>query len=258
MAIGFRELLLYRLVLRGQEDDLAVRRLGHRLHGFEISDLHGWCAGQDVGGLTHEFRGFDLGTRADDLGLTGPLGLRGHGQAVLELLAEDDILDKHALHRRTPSRRSLLDDLTNRLRDLLATLDHVLQHARADDVAQRGLCPLDERLSQVGDAECGLVRARDMIVDDGREGEVDVVFGHADLFRNFDDLNLDVDLNERFGQRVDFDETRVDCAREATELGDQPDLALRDGLVWVGADDAAWDGSQGTDAPAESVDHVWW
>lgn len=60
VAVGFRELRLHGLVLRGQEDDLAVGRLGHGLHGLEVSDLHGRGAGQDVGGLAHELGGFHL------------------------------------------------------------------------------------------------------------------------------------------------------------------------------------------------------
>jgi hypothetical protein len=44
------------------------------------------------------------------------------------------------------------------------------------------------------------------------------------------------------------DKTRVDGAGEATELGDESNIALRDGLVGVGADDAAGNGAEETDA----------
>jgi len=256
MLIGLSQRRLHRLVLRRQEDDLAVGGFGHRLHGFKVSDLHGRRAGQDVGGLAHEFCGFDLSTRANDLRLTSPLGLRGHGQAVLKLLAEDDILDEHTLHRRAPAGGRLLDDFADRLRDLLAALDHVLQHARTDDVAESGLRTLDERLAKIGDTEGGFVWACDVVVDDGCEGQVDVVFGHADLFWDFDDLNLDVYLDQALGEWVDLDETWVYCSCESTEFGDQTDLTLRNWLVWVGADDAAGDGAKGTDAASEGVDHA--
>lgn len=198
------------------------------------------------------------GARADDLRLSGPLGLRRHGQAVLQLLAEDDILDQHAFDRGTPAGGRLFDDLADGLGDLLAALDDILQHAGADDVAQGGLGALDEGLAQVGDAEGGLVRAGDVVVDDGGEGQVDVVLGHADLLGHLDDLDLDVDLDQALGERVDFDEAWVHGAPEAAELRDQAHLALRDGLVGVRADDAAWDRAHGSDAAAEGVDHAWW
>lgn len=52
--------MLYRGRHAWEEDDLGVCGLGHGLHGFEVSDLHSWCAGQDVGGLAHQFCGLDL------------------------------------------------------------------------------------------------------------------------------------------------------------------------------------------------------
>jgi hypothetical protein len=81
-----------------------------------------------------------------------------------------------------------------------------------------------------------------------------VILGHAHLFRDLDDLNLDIDLDERFGQRVNLDETGVDGAIEATELGDQADISLRNGFVRVGTADAAWDRSEEANAGAEIVD----
>ena len=83
-----------------------------------------------------------------------------------------------------------------------------------------------------------------------------LTFGHANLLRHFHDLNLDIDLHERFGQRVDLDETGVDSTSEATELGDQTDVALLDGLVWVRAADAARNRTESTDGRAQGVDHA--
>lgn len=48
------------LVRRGQEDDLAVGGLGHRLHSLEVADLHSRSRREDVGGLTHKLGGLDL------------------------------------------------------------------------------------------------------------------------------------------------------------------------------------------------------
>jgi hypothetical protein len=81
-------------------------------------------------------------------------------------------------------------------------------------------------------------------------------FGHADLLRHFDNLDLDVDLNERFRERVDLDETWVDGASETTELGDETNISLLDRLVWVWAAETARNGTESTDGRAESVDHA--
>lgn len=255
-AANLGQLLLHSLVLGGQEDNLRVRRLGHLLHRLEVSDLHSRSAGQDISGLPHELGGLDFGARGNDFSFTGTLALRGHGKRVLQLLAEDDVLDEHGLDLDAPSGSNLFDNVADVLGDLFAALNHVLQDARADDVAEGGLGTLDERLADVGDAEGGAVRRRDAVVDDGREPQGDVVLGHADLLGDFDELDLDVDLNETFGQRVDLDETRVDGAREAAEPGDQTHVALIDGLIRVRADDAAWNRTAGTDDVAQGVDHA--
>ena len=93
-----------------------------------------------------------------------------------------------------------------------------------------------------------------MVVDDGGQVQCDIVLGHADLTRDLDDLDLDIDLDEALGERVDLDETWVDSTCEAAEFGDQPDVTLRDRLVGVGADEAARDSSAETDAATQVVD----
>lgn len=218
------------LVGGGQEDDLGVGGLGHGLHGLEVADLHGRGGREDVGGLAHELGGLDLGLGGDDLALANTLALGGHGQGTLELLAEDDVLDEHALDPHAPAERHVLDDLPDALRELLAALDDVLQDARAHDVAEGRLRALDEGLLHVRDAEGHLVRARDVVVDDGREVDGDVVLGHADLSGDLcfvlpplvmnglkdeelgvdrslrtDNLNLHVDLDKTLAERVDLD-----------------------------------------------------
>lgn len=69
-------------------------------------------------------------------------------------------------------------------------------------------------------------------------------------------LDFHIDLHQRLGERVDLDETRVDSARKATELGDETDVALVDRLVRVGAADATRHSTEGSDERAESVDHT--
>lgn len=70
------------------------------------------------------------------------------------------------------------------------------------------------------------------------------VYALADLLT--DNLNLDIDLNEAFAERVDLDETWVDRTIETTELGDQADVTLRNRLVWIGTADATREGAHGS------------
>ena len=72
--------------------------------------------------------------------------------------------------------------------------------------------------------------------------------------KHANDLDLDIDLDQFLRQRIDVDKTRVDCAIEATEFGDETDISLADSLVWVRADDAAGNGAHATDEGTESAD----
>lgn len=90
-------------------------------------------------------------------------------------MAEDDVLDQHALDLDTPAGSGVLDDGADVLRDFFTALDHVLEDARADNVAEGGLGALDEGLADVADAEGGFVGGGDVVVDDGCELEVDIV-----------------------------------------------------------------------------------
>lgn len=93
-----------------------------------------------------------------------------------------------------------------------------------------------------------------MVVNDGGETEGDIVLGHADLLWDLCNLDLDIDLNETLAEGVDANETRVDSLVELAELGDEADVALLDVLEGVGANDAARDGTESTNAAAEGVD----
>jgi hypothetical protein len=194
-----------------------------------------------------------LCTGRDDLCLTSSLRLSSHGQRILEILRKDDVLDKHRLDFDTPTQRSLLDNLADRLSNLLTTLNHILQHTCTDNMTQRRLCTLDKCLADVADAEGGLVRRRDAVVNDGRKLQRDIVLGHADLLGDLDDLDLDVDLHKLLGERVDVDETGVDGAGEAAEFGHETYVSLVHGLIGIRANDAAGDCAEGTDAATKSV-----
>lgn len=216
--------------------------------------MHGRRRRQNVCCLAHELRGLDFGSGGDDLGFSGSLGLRGHGERVLQILVEDQVLDEHGLDFYTPTSSGLFDDFADGLRDLLAALDDILQNAGTDYVAKCCLCALDECLAYIGNAEGSLVRRSDSVVDDRGELQRYVVFGHADLLGNLDNLDLDIDLNELLRKRVDVNETGVDSAGESTELSDQSDVSLIYRLVRVGAANAAWDGSESTHNATKSVD----
>lgn len=239
----------------GKENDLAVGRLGHSLHSLEVTDLHGGGGAQDIGSLAHELGGFDLCLGGNDLTLTNTLALSSHGKRLLELLGEDNILDEHALDLDTPSGGDILDDLSDGLGNFLTALNDVLENAGTDNVAQGGLGTLHKSLADVGNAKGSLVGADNVVVDDGCELERDIVLGHANLLGDFSSLNFNVDLDKGLAQRVDLNQTGVDSTVEAAKLGNKTNITLLDTLVRVGAADAAWDSTHGTDASTETVDY---
>lgn len=69
-----------------------------------------------------------------------------------------------------------------------------------------------------------------------------------------DDLNLDIDLNEAFGERVDLDKARINSTIESTELRNQTDVTLRNGFVWVRADNTARNGAHSSNTRAQGID----
>lgn len=165
----------------GEEDNLAIRALGHGLHSLQVPDLHRGSRGQDISSLAHEFRALHFRARSDDLRFSDPLRLRSHGQGILQLVGENHVLDEHTLDLDAPPGGDVFDDLADGLGDLFAALDDVLEDAGADDVAEGGLGAFDQRLADVGDAEGRFVGGGDVVVDYGGEVEGYVVFGHADL-----------------------------------------------------------------------------
>lgn len=141
--------------------------------------------------------------------------MRSHRQRVLQVVAENDVLDQHGFDLDTPARRDILDDLADRLRDFFPALDHILQNAGAHHLAKRGLSALDKRLSDIGDTERSLVRGDDVVVDNGGQVQRDIVLGHADLAGDLDDLDLDIHGGQTFAQGIHFDQTRINRALKA-------------------------------------------
>jgi len=74
------------------------------------------------------------------------------------------------------------------------------------------------------------------------------------LLGHLDDLDLDIDLNERLAERVDLDEAGVDCLVEFAELGDEADISLPYALVGVRAAYAAWNRAEGSNNSTDAVD----
>lgn len=237
-----------------QENDLRVRTLRHRLHGLKVSDLHSRSRTEDISSLPHQLRTLDLGTCGDNLGFSDTLGLCGHGEGVLQLVGEDDVFDEHGFDLDAPAGRDVFDDLADALSNFLTSFDDILEDSGSYNMAECRLSTLNKRLSDVRDAKSCLMWRGNVVIDNGSELERNVVLGHADLLWDFDNLNLDIDLDESLGERVDLDETWVDGTVETAELCDETDVALGDRLVGVGAADAAGDGAEGADAGAETVD----
>jgi hypothetical protein len=203
---------------------------------------------------SHELSALYFGTGCDDLGLSRTLGLGGHGQRILQFLVKDQIFDEHRLDFNTPAGRGLFDDLADGLCNLLTALDNILEDTGTDHVTKCCLCTLDESLADVGNAESGPVRGGDAVVDDRGELQRNVILGHADLLGNFDNLDLDINLDKLLGERVDVDKTRVDSAGKSTELSYQANVSLVHGLVRVRAADAAGNSTKGTDDSSKSID----
>lgn len=117
---------------------------------------------------------------------------------------------------------------------------------------------------------------RDLIIDDGGQIQRDVIFGHADLARDLDDLDLNIDGSETLAQWVDLHEARVNCAFKAitlvsvffqtapgsmcmgykpSEFRHQTDFALVDRFVGVGAADTTRDSTQKSDAFSQTMNY---
>lgn len=224
-----------------QEDNLRVSTLSHRLHSLKVSDLHGRSRAENISSLSHQLCRLDFGARGNDLGFSDTLGLGSHGEGVLQLVGENDVFDEHGLDLDTPAGSDIFDDLADALSNLLTALNNVLEDAGSDYVSECGLGTLNECLADVANTKGSLVWAGNVVVDNTGELESDVVLGHADLLGNFHNLNLDIDLDEALGERVDLDETWVNGAVETTELGDETNVALRDRLVWVRAANTGWE-----------------
>lgn len=83
--------------------------------------------------------------------------------------------------------------------------------------------------------------------------DIDIILGHDDLMRDVSNLDLDIDLYQLLSDRVNLCQTGVDNLVEFAKASNETDRALGDGLVRVGAADAAGDGSEGADEVSSGV-----
>jgi len=83
----------------------------------------------------------------------------------------------------------------------------------------------------------------------------DVVFGHADLLRHLNYLNLNIYLDQVLRQGIHLNQTGIHSSCKATELGDQADISLSNRLVGIRTDDTAWNGAERADDITKGVYH---
>ena len=86
------------------------------------------------------------------------------------------------------------DDFLDTLSDFLASFNHILENTCTEDVTECGLGTLHQGGTDAADTEGGLVGIDDVVVDDGCDVNVDIVFGHTYLGCNFNDGDFDIDL----------------------------------------------------------------
>ena len=99
----------------------------------------------------------------------------------------------------------------------------------------------------VADSKDRLRGVDDVPVKNRVDLDVDVVLGHDNLLRDISNLDLDVDLDHLLGDWVDLGKTVIHNLVELAKASNETDGALGDGIVRVGAADAAGDGSEGAD-----------
>ena len=67
------------------------------------------------------------------------------------------------------------------------------------------------------------------------------MFAITDIRTN--NLDLNINLNEAFAERIDLDKAGIDSAVETAKFGDQANITLRNRFVGVRADNTAGDGT---------------
>ena len=88
----------------------------------------------------------------------------------------------------------------------------------------------------------------DMIVDNRRKTNADIILGHANLPGNVGvSLNFDVNMSKSLAEWIDFDQARVHRLPEPTESGDKTNTALLNVLIRIRKDKTARHSSYASD-----------
>ncbi len=97
----------------------------------------------------------------------------------------------------------ITDDFGNFERDCFAFCDYALDCSCTDDMAESGLCALNESLANVCYPKSSLMWRHNMVVYDRRQVNRHIILRHAGLLGHLNDLNLDVlDFTVRYNVKV--------------------------------------------------------
>ena len=128
------------------------------------------------------------------LGFSDPFGLSGHGQTILQFLGEIDIFDQDTFNFDAPGHSDFFNNLLNALSDFLTPFNDVLKDTGTEDVTESSLSTFHESSTHWSDPKCCLVGIDNVEVDDRGDMNIDIVFGHTHLSRDFEDCDFNVDL----------------------------------------------------------------
>ena len=133
--------------------------------GFQLTDLHGSGAGEDISCLSHETGRVNLRSSGNNLRLSDPLLLSSRRQGSGDFGTEDDILDEDTFNGDTPLIRNVSNDLGDFECNGFTFGDDTLHGTSTDDMTEGSLGSLDQRLSQVADTERRAVGIDNLEVD---------------------------------------------------------------------------------------------
>jgi hypothetical protein len=187
----------------GQEDHADVGVGGHVLDSFEVADLHGCLAAEDVGGLPHQPGRLHLRSRVEDLRLRQPLLLGHCRQNVLEFLVEDDVLDEDVGDLDAPLVHLPRHELPQLQGDLVALLQQFLEDVMSANGAEGGKGELLHRPLDVFDRVVGLAGDAAVVVDGCVDSHLDVVSGDGVQPVEIDDIGLHVDNVDRVREGIE-------------------------------------------------------
>ena len=192
-------------------------------------------------GLRSQDQGLLLALGAGDSRLTDPVGFehdRPPGPLRLHLLVHGghdvcrwvDSLDLDPDHPYAPLVGGVVEHQAQRHVDGVPGGQEAVQGHVADHVAEVGLGQLGDGHHEVGHVVDEPLCVGGLVVDDGVDGDRDVVLGYDLLGWHVDDLFAHVHADERLDHRDDQLETRVGGRLVPAQLFDDPPLEGADDL----------------------------